>query len=98
MSWYKVHIPSSEPDAAIRGVRLQNDYSRIFVKRRGPKDALLLANAARDDYYFSPGAVLIAESLVLDSGGVPCPRPERGQVSLLVGSIHSVDRVLPKRV
>jgi hypothetical protein len=94
-SWYKVHLPASEAGAAAKGVRLQNDYARIYVRHAGPKDALLFANSARDDYYFSPAAVRIAESLVRASGGAPCARPQRSQVSLLVGSIHWVDRVLP---
>jgi hypothetical protein len=95
-SWYKVRFPSSEPDAPAKGVRLQNDYSRIYVRHRGPKDALLMANGARDEYYFSPGAMCIAEALVLASGGTACDRPQRSQVSLLVGSIHWVDRILPR--
>lgn len=95
-SWYKVQFLSSELEAPARGVRLQNEYSRLYVRHRGPKDALLMANGARDEYYFSPGAMLIAESLVLAAGGVACNRPQRSQVNLLVGSIHWVDRILPR--
>jgi hypothetical protein len=100
-SWYKVHFTFVEPDVRGRAIKLQNDYSRIFVKNRGPADALVFTdrehNQQHYDYYFSPGAVRIAEALVLASGGVPCPRPDRKQVRLVVGKIHAVDRVLPRQ-
>ncbi len=100
-SWYKVHFIFSEAGVRAKAIKLQNEYSRIFVKNRGPKDALVFTdqehNEQHYDYYFSPGAMRIAGPLVLASGGVPCARPDRKQVTLAVGSIHSADRVLPKK-
>ncbi|MFZ0795006.1 MAG: hypothetical protein WAM65_14645 [Candidatus Korobacteraceae bacterium] len=101
-SWYKVGFVFSEAGVRAKAVKLQNEYSRIFVKHRGPKDALVFTDREHNDqhydYYFSPGAMLIAESLVLSAGGVPCARPDRDRVTLAVGSIHSVNRVLPRQV
>ena len=98
-SWYQVGFVFSEADARAKAVKLQNEYSRIFVKHRCPKEALVFTdrehNAQHYDYYFSPGAMRIAGPLVLSSGGVPCARPDRNQVTLAVGSIHCVERVLP---
>lgn len=100
-SWYKVHFVFSEPGVRGKAIRLQNDYSRIFVKNRGPNDALVFTdqehNQQHYDYYFSPGAMRIAGPLVLASGGIPCSRPDRKQVTLAVGKIHSVERVLPQK-
>ncbi len=101
-SWYKVHFTFSEAGVRAKAIRLQNDYSRIFVKNRGPNDALVFTdrehNREHYDYYFSPGAMRIAGPLVLASGGVPCERPDRSQVTLAVGKIHAVERVLPKKI
>jgi hypothetical protein len=99
--WYKVHFTFSEAGVRAKAVKLQNDYSRIFVKNHGPKDALVFTDQEHNDqhydYYFSPGAMRIAGPLILASGGVPCVRPDRNQVTLAVGSIHAVDRVLPRK-
>jgi hypothetical protein len=100
-SWHKVHFDFADSDVRRRAVKLQSDYSRIFVKNRGPNDALVFTDREHSeqhyDYYFSPAAMQIAEALVLASGGVPCPRPDRKQVRLVVGKIQAVERVLPRK-
>ena len=100
-SWHKVGFVFSEAGVRAKAVKLQNEYSRIFAKHRCPKDALVFTDRKHNDqhydYYFSPSAMRIAGPLVLSSGGVTCARPARNQVTLAVGSIHSVDRVLPKQ-
>ena len=96
-SWYKVHFVFSEPGVRGKAIRLQNDYSRIFVKNRGPNDALVFTdqehNQQHYDYYFSPGAMRIrrASGAGLRAAS-PCSRPDRKQVTLAVGKIHSVER------
>jgi hypothetical protein len=100
-SWYKVRFVVSEAGVRAQAVKLQHEYSKIYAKNRAPKDALVFTDQEHRnqhyDYYFSPGAMRIAGELILASGGVPCPRPDREQVTLTVGSIHSVDQVLPKK-
>jgi hypothetical protein len=101
MSWYKISFPLGDAGLNSKAMQFQQEYLRIFITSVGlKKGALLLANRDEDYeyyiYYASPGAVAIAKPLILAYGGTPCSAPLREKVSLAVGDVNELDRMLPK--
>ena len=98
-TWYTARYPLSQTGVLGEAAKMQTEYTQIFVLSGSPKDALVLADLEPHDnyhhYYFSPGAMRIARQLILDHGGVPCSRPERKTIKLVVGDANSLDRLLP---
>jgi hypothetical protein len=80
MSWYKVAMTSRDITAR-RDDHLEDTFKQVLTEARFPQDAALFSNdfPPGEDliYFFSPGAVRIAESLISLYSGVPCEGPPK---------------------
>lgn len=86
-SWYKVTMTDADITAH-RYTKLQRDFEALFMAALGPRDAAMFSNSdpvLDHQFYFSPGAVRIAKTLIEINGGVPCQSPSASEVDLLVG-------------
>lgn len=77
--WYKVTLSANDLIFG-RGLILQDEFRALYVRSGGSrKDAVMLTAAnhipSGNPYYFSPGAVRIARSVILRWGGKECPAP-----------------------
>jgi hypothetical protein len=90
MQWFKVTL-SDEDIAALKNSALQDEFDQIFTAFASPMDAAMFCapEAWIHDYYFSPGAAMIAMSLIDRYGGAKCPPPTKSAVRLLVGHTGS---------
>jgi hypothetical protein len=96
MSWYKIPL-SADQIANNLESQIQDDFQKLFFAAHGPKDMALFASqlSIREPaLYVSPGSLPIAEGLVRKHGGVPCEKPEKNDVALLVGNQSDIDRIL----
>jgi|NGEPerStandDraft_6_1074524.scaffolds.fasta_scaffold21967_1 hypothetical protein len=90
----------STDEAFNRGgaLRLQNEFDRLFMFActHFPQSAMF---ATRDDLegqyrvYFSPDCSGFAGDLIRKWCGIPCDRPDRQGLCLLVGDANGVDRL-----
>jgi hypothetical protein len=94
-TWYKATLPFAECGIAGKGQKLQDAFAEVFIMNAGPWDAAMFSQRSDDFtkmfYYFTPGALRIARSLIEALGIVPCPVPLRGSVSLAVGDARAFD-------
>ena len=87
-------MPLAESVVDGKGWKLQSAFETIFLANGGPPDAAMFTNDVDVDsviYYFSPGALRIAGNLLTSYGAVPCSRPVRDSVALLVGEQSALD-------
>jgi hypothetical protein len=78
-AWYKVTL-SSDDLIFGRGLILQEEFTALYTRSRGSRKKAVMLTAANhvpsgNPYYFSPGAVRIARSVILRWGGKECPAP-----------------------
>jgi hypothetical protein len=83
--WYKVTL-SVEEVASGRGMRLQEDFTKLYAVAGGPVGAAMFRSnhVMSNDYYFSPVAASIAMALIIAHHGKPCDAPARSAVRPLV--------------
>jgi hypothetical protein len=68
-------------------------FTAMWIASGGPKDAALFVghpDRRTYDFYLSPGAVRIAEDLIVRFACVECPRPEGFGLALLVGDQNAI--------
>jgi len=94
MPWYKVTLTHADI-AAQKHQFLQNAFTLIATSHHAPKDAAMFFDPTIGvhEYYFSPGAVLIAMPMLATYCGVECDAPARSSVRLLVG--HDKSEAIP---
>jgi len=87
MSWYKVSMTSHEMIQG-KGLKLQNEFSAIFITKGAPIDAAMLSNRSgvENAFYFTPEAFTIATALIIRYGGDKCPTPPGSTLSVLVSN------------
>jgi hypothetical protein len=91
MSWYRVTL-SADDLIYGRGPILKDEFMTSYIRSPGSReDAVMLTPGSRipsgTPYYFSPGAVRIARSIILRWGGKECagPTSPEGLVKLVGG-------------
>jgi hypothetical protein len=89
-SWYKATF--SKGEHASKGGQLQTAFERLFLDAFAPRDAAMFTTEGPEtpdrrpySYFFSPGAVHVARTLIEAYGGRPCDAPPRKGLTLLVG-------------
>ena len=94
MTWHKV-VFTSEEVARGRALELQNLFMDLFMRNRAPADAGMFGARAvmKNEYFFSPGAMLIAGPIVMGYAAVECDPPKRSEVALLVS--HAAAESIP---
>ena len=96
-SWYKVAFPTTEA-GHVEGASLQYAFEMLFNFRGKPNEAALFidrsSSSGTRQFYFSPGAVLIAGVLLVAHGAVACSAPRRDEVMLCVGDSSTAFRLL----
>jgi hypothetical protein len=94
MPWNKVTL-SHEDIAALKHMKLQEAFTQIVMVHGAPKSVGMFSDPTigMHEYYFSPGAVLIAGPLLAGYSGVECAAPKRSSVHLLVG--HDGSEAIP---
>jgi hypothetical protein len=85
MSWQKITL-STNAVANGDGSRLQHAFSELFMIAAAPIEAGMFGSkdVGRNDYFFSPEASRLAQSLILSFGGIFCDPPRRSDVIILV--------------
>jgi hypothetical protein len=86
-TWYKVTISKQE---IIEGKHLSllQEFHALQMANHATKDAAMFTNPGHDFpryYFFSPGAVRIAQKLINTYGGVSCNAPLATDVNLTSG-------------
>lgn len=86
MGWKKVTLRFEQ---IAEGKALQDAFETIFIHVGAPKDAAMFTNHDLDgdysDYYFSPGAAVICEILMVQWKAADCAPPPLERTALLVG-------------
>ena len=79
--WMKVTL---KPDNIIGGISLHEAFNAALETARFPKDAAMFraARPVQNAFYFSPGAVRIARSLLDQFHAEGCSAPARSDVGL----------------
>jgi hypothetical protein len=90
--WHRVTLSAEEARDG-KHVRLQRAFEPLFVRLGAPSEAGMFArwNGDSFDYFFSPGAIEIAESIIRAYGGVECEPPKASTLSVVVANIHGQD-------
>ena len=85
MSWYKVTLSDADI-AARKHMEMRDIFQELFVIVRWPKDAAVYGTPEswNHDYYFSPGATVIALPLIVSYSGVECEAPARSSLRPLL--------------
>jgi len=98
MPWYKILLPYGKSQGAAD--RIQLTFTVILQAHGAPKDAALFTNHAhnpdREYIYLSPGAALIARSIVDEFKAEVCSAPARDGTILLTGTADAL-QLLPSR-
>jgi hypothetical protein len=78
MPWHKISMTGEEVIAG-KPLRLQMEFTKIFIAKGSPVDAAMLSNrsGSENDYYFTPEAFKIASNLIKWIRGGRMPRPLR---------------------
>jgi hypothetical protein len=101
VSWYKITLPLSECGIGGTAKSLQTAFETLFMANSIPKDAAMFARNAEDSehchYFFSPGALAIAASLIEGFGGTKCDPPAGNDLHLLVGHASARQTLLAKK-
>jgi hypothetical protein len=88
MSWHKVTL-SAKQVAGGDQVKIQNAFEQLFLKSMAPEGMALFGGGFDENrtmsLYFSPASLDLASPLILIYHGVPCEKPNREGLSLLVG-------------
>ena len=98
-SWYRVTL--SDKDVVVRKhMELQKAFENSFLAHGWPKEAAMFANVdtLSHHFYFSPGAVQIAEDLIVHYAGTECPSPAMSDLVLLVGTPEWKAAIFPNEV
>jgi hypothetical protein len=94
MSWYKVTLPMKECGITGKGKELQDAFGTLVIANAAPIDAAMFSQQSKDFesvfYYFSPGAIRIAGTLIESYNPVACEAPLQGTVSLAVGDARAL--------
>lgn len=87
MPWYKISMTSQEVIAG-KPMRLQMEFTKIFIAKGSPVDAAMLSNRSgvENDYYFTPEAFKIASNLIQGYGAAECPDPLGPSLAVLVSN------------
>ena len=101
MAWHRISFPMTDIGPHSNAMDFQQAFTRILFQTTEAWRYIVLV-ADREyapktyNYYASPGALDVARELILAHGGVACDRPNRRDVSLAVGDLNTLDRLLPK--
>jgi hypothetical protein len=99
--WFKVTIAFGECGVGDKGQTLIDSFGRLLIESGGRYDAGMYSQRSEDFekmfYYFSPGAMEIAGTIVNAFGGVPCSAPSRGTANLCAGNARAMD-LLPVQI
>jgi hypothetical protein len=87
-SWSKVTLSDADIIAS-KDIALENEFEALFVANHRPKNAAMFENlewTLGQQFYFSPGGVMIAKILIQNYAGIECPPPSLAPLSLRVGN------------
>jgi hypothetical protein len=87
-SWYVVTLSQTDV-SAMRNMSLQMSFQLLFMANHAPKNAGMFTDLETRfpaAFYFSPGAVRIAEILIASYSGKPCQAPKQSELCILVAN------------
>ena len=87
-SWYVVTLSQTDV-SAMKNMSLQMSFQLLFMANHAPKNAGMFTDIETRfpaAFYFSPGAVRIAETLIGSYSGKPCEAPKKSELSILVAN------------
>jgi hypothetical protein len=90
MSWFKVYLTYEQ--AVPNGyIKLQKDFYKLCIENQTPQGMALYSDRYEWDeqvffpFYFSPGSVQFAKTLISSYSGNSCEQPKKEYLKLLVG-------------
>jgi len=98
-SWYRVTL--SDKDVVVRKhMELQLAFETAFLASGWPKEAAMFSNVdtLSHHFYFSPGAVRIANDVIVHYEGAECAPPAMSDLVLLVGTPEWKSAIFPDEV
>jgi hypothetical protein len=94
MTWYKVPLTADQigNDAM---VEIQKQFQSLFDSSGSPKEMALFCDkepfGISISLYFSPTTLTALESLIKAYSGIPCEKPKKDSMALLVGHQNAWD-------
>ena len=86
MRWYCITLTASQFSIG-KHMELQHEFARAWINAGLPHDAVMYgssANSSDHSFYFTPKAVMIAQSLLENFNAVECDEPDLKNLTPLV--------------
>ena len=97
MTWLMAQI-TNEQIVRGEGFKIQAMFEKLFKAANAPKEAAMFGSKdghSKIQFYFSPSCSTIAKPLLRAYSAIPCQKPNKDQIVLLVGHANSWSNFWP---